>query len=110
MSLATDIADDYEDFDWTETVTFQARNPTGTADSTVTALRRVLSRRDLAFDNGVGLQPDDLVFILFSATLGSNAPKSGDIITDSSGQVYTILSVEKGTLGSKWRCVCRKRD
>jgi len=109
MTLATDIAGDHSVIDGTETVTVTPQNPTGTADSSVTALRRQLSRRELQFSGIIGLTPDDMVWHLWETTMSMSSVKAGDLITDSASVVFTILSASKDTLGTRWRCPCRKQ-
>jgi hypothetical protein len=55
-------------------------------------------------------EPRDLVWHLFTATLGGAVPKNGDTLTDASGAVWTILEFELTTLGTRYRAVCRKQS
>lgn len=94
--------------DNTETVTLTPQNPAATAITGITALRRALQRRDMDAVAGLSVENDVIVWHLPSSALGSTAPKQGDIITAGS-EVWTILSAEKQTLGTRWRFVCVKR-
>ena len=105
MTLAADIAGDYSVMDGTEAVTLTPQNPAGTPASGVTALRRVLSKRDLM---GIGIEPSDLVWHLWVSTLGGTVPKQGDKITDAGSVSYLIQNLELDTLGTRWRCIARK--
>jgi len=107
MVLSTDIASDMATFDGTETVSLWDASA-NTTDSSVTALRRALSHREVMLNGPVGIEPDDLVFHLQGNTTAIT-PTSGDTITDSGSVVYTILSVSKETLGTRWRCVSRQQ-
>lgn len=110
MSAVDDIQDDYLEIDETETVTLASAFPTGSSDATVTALRRPLSRRDVSFAAQMGYSADSVVWCLFTRTMGSLQPRAGWTITDSSGDVFVILSVSKNTFGTWWRCVCNRND
>ncbi|MHC4526412.1 MAG: hypothetical protein ACYS29_00935 [Planctomycetota bacterium] len=107
MALADDIASDLADFDGTETVSLYDQSA-NTTDSSVTALRRVLSHRDVQMGSPLGLEPDDTVFHLQLNTT-SIVPTGGDKITDSGSVLYTILSAHKETLNTRWRCICRQQ-
>jgi hypothetical protein len=106
MALADDIASDLADFDGAETVSLYDASA-NTTDSAVTALRRVLSHRDVQMGAPLGVEPDDIVFHLQQNTT-SIVPTGGDTITDSGGTVFSIASVNKETLGTRWRCICRQ--
>lgn len=110
MTYTADYSGDHAHADGVETVTFTPQNPVGSAVTTVKALRANLSRPELAFvGGGLGIEPEWIVWILFSATLGGNTPKGGDIITDASADVWTILNLTKRPDETQWRAVCRKR-
>jgi hypothetical protein len=109
MPLADDIANDYTYFDGLETVTFTPRNPTGAAVPNVKGLRRVQEQTSIAATSGaMPSEPIDVVFHLWTATLGGAVPKNGDSLTDSLGTVWTILDLQKTTLGTRYRAACRK--
>ena len=105
MSLATDIQSDYTKIDDTEIVTLTPKYRTLAADATVTALRQPLNKKELDWASNAGLSPKAITFTLFNATL-TPTPQVNDTITDSSSVVYTIMKVDKLTLGTRWRCVC----
>jgi len=107
MTLAADIADDYTFMDGVETVTVTFR-PAGTQVTTVKALRRTTNWRELNAGLQGNFEIGTEVFQLFNATLSSNIPKNGDLITDSDSKKYTIKSVIKATLGTRWDCICNQ--
>jgi len=114
MSLAEDIAGDWEWEDGIETVTVTQRNADGTtaADADAKALRGELSHRELGIGGPAGIEPTDIVWKVWSATLTNATPKRGGTITDSGSTVWTILSLTERTIGSVsiWhRCICRKQ-
>ena len=107
MTLATDIADDMAGFDGVETVTLTDVSAS-TSDATVTGLRGPLSHREIMMNGPAGLEPDDMVWNL-QANTTAIVPVPGDTITDGDSVVWTILSVMKATLGTRWRCTCRRQ-
>ena len=110
MPLASDIANDFALFDGLETVTLTPRNPTGAAVANVKGLRRVQRQANIAASPGeMPSEPTDLVWHLWTASLGGAVPKNGDTLTDSAGVVWTILELHKTTLGTRYRAVCRKQ-
>ena len=109
MTFATDIANDYEVFDGTETVTYSnvANGAVSSTDATVPgALRRNVQKSQLGGE--LALTPQDLVWHLPVATL-TGTPKVGDTITDSGSVVWNMLAVSKDTLGTRWRCITRQQ-
>ncbi len=107
MTLATDIASDLEDFDGVETVSLHDQSA-DTTDATVTALRGLLSHREVQQGGPLGIEAHDVVFNL-QANTTSIVPEPGDTITDGDSVVFQVLSVNKMTLGTRWRCVCRQQ-
>lgn len=107
MTLATEIASDMADFDGLETVSLYDQSA-DTTDTTVTALRRSLSHREVQLGAPLGIEPHDVVFHL-QANTTAIVPENGDTITDSDSVVFQVLSVSKDTLETRWRCVCRQQ-
>ena len=107
MTLATDIASDLADFDGVETVSLYDQSA-DTTDASVTALRGPLSHRELQQGGPLGIEPHDVVFNI-QANTTSIVPQPGDTITDGDNIVFQVLSVDKKTLGTRWRCVCRQQ-
>ncbi|KKN80768.1 hypothetical protein LCGC14_0325740 [marine sediment metagenome] len=106
MTLATDIASDLATMDGIETVTLYDASA-DTTDTSVTALRRALSHREVQLGFPAGIEARDVAFHL-QANTTAIVPVAGDTITDSGSVVFTILSVSKDTLGTRWRCLCRQ--
>ncbi len=101
-----DLSNDYLSFDNLETVTLTPQGSGATAVTGVKALRRVLSLTQIAFlGAGLGIDRNALAFNLFTATLGTAIPVNGDTITDSAGVAYTIDSVDKMSLGSRYKAI-----
>lgn len=110
MTLAADIADDYTIFDNTETVTLTPKNPAGTADSSVTALRGPVTRQQAAqMGGGFVASPNHCSFAIFIATLGSTVPRPGDTITDAASVVWNVLMAQQATLQSRYDCLAVKQ-
>ena len=107
MTLATDIASDMATFDGLETVTLYDQSA-NTSDTSVSALRRALSHREVQLNGPIGIEPSDVACHV-QANTTAIVPVPGDSITDSGSVVFTILSVSKDTLGSRYRCVCRQQ-
>jgi len=110
VTVASTIATDYQHIDGIEAVTFT--DTSGNATTGVYAFRSGLSYRETVMAAGGAYQPTDIVFELWSATLGGEIPTEGATITDSGSIVYTIRSAVETAIGStsiKWRCVCVKQ-
>lgn len=108
MTVAADIATDWQYVDGIETVTHTPQ-PGGTPDTSVKALRGELSWREVQLGGPAGLAPDDLAFDVWAATV-TDVPKQGDTLTDGDATVYTILSVSAKTIGAtaiRYRCLAR---
>lgn len=110
MSLSSDIASDFTLFDGLETVTLTPRNPDGAPVVNVKGLRRVAQQRNIAASPGaMPCEPTDLVWHVWTATLGGAVPKNGDTLTDAAGTVWTIVELQLTTLGTRYRAVCRRQ-
>lgn len=108
--MTLDIAHDLSLADGSETVTVTLKRVDAETQVPVTgALRRALGRPH-AFYSGVALQGDELVWNVPHVPLGEAELQRGDTIADSAGSVWTILSAARVTLGTRWRCVCRKEQ
>ncbi len=105
MSLASDIANDYEFIDGVELVTVTPDTPAATAQTNVKALQRQLSRSDVYFGTQIGISPSDTVFHLWASTLGAVVPNPEDRITQSGGTVWRILSLQFSPITGRWRCI-----
>ncbi|NLF09771.1 MAG: hypothetical protein GX594_17600 [Pirellulaceae bacterium] len=119
MSLDFNPSDDFIDLaDGTEPVTLLRRGSTpGEGGSAIAhALRRAITAGQAALVNRGDVRKlvasdgryaaADLVWHLPAAEL-AEAPRLGDAILDGDGRRWTILSVKKATLGTRWRCETR---
>ena len=111
MTVAADIATDWQHVDGIEDVTYTRRLPSGDATDAAKAHRESLNFRETMLNGPAGLQPTDIVWVLWAATL-AYTPSQGDTITDSAADVWAILSATGATIGAtaiKYRCICRKQ-
>lgn len=106
MTLSADIAADLASLDGAETVSLYDASA-NTTDATVTAIRGPLTRGETYF-GPAGIEPTDVAFNIQASTTAV-VPAPQDKITDSANTAYTIITVSKMTLGSRYRCVCRQQ-
>jgi hypothetical protein len=106
--MTLSLSDDWRLIDGIELVTFTPGNPTGVPVAGVRALRRVLQRNEISALAMLGVEPDDLVWHLWDATLAGAIPRNGDTITDSAAVTWTILALGHATLDTRWRAICRQ--
>lgn len=105
MTLAADIANDWQQFDGVETVTVAAN---GTAIDDAKGLQSATDRMDIAMLGSIGLEADTTVWTVWTATLGGATIRNGDKITDGDGNGWIVRQVSLKTLGTRFRCVCVK--
>jgi hypothetical protein len=99
-----DVSQHHTFFHNTETVTFTAVRDTGDTETTVEyALRRQLNRSDVTA-SVIEITGSEIVWNLPVAEL-STEPQRGDTITDSAGVVWTVMSWQKQTFGTRWRII-----
>jgi len=109
VGLLVDHGGDHAFIDGVETVTFTPIDG-GAAVATAKALRDELSFREVLVGAPLGIEPKDIVFVLWDSTLSSNEPDGGCTITDGASVVYTIISARRwGPANTQWRCICRKQ-
>ena len=70
------------------------------------ALRREITLKEMASSGGV-YQAGDVSFSLPNDLCTIYKPAVGDTITDYQ-DIWTILTVAYATMGTRWRCVCRR--
>lgn len=94
--------------DNTEEVTFRSLGAGGTFTDTpgVPALRRSLSRREVATLGGAALAQGVVVWNLEA---GSLSPKPGDRVKDAGNVEYVVEAAELATFGSRWRLQTKKK-
>ncbi len=108
--MSFDLSDDYQAFDFRETVSVKFIKHGGTDVDVVdiSALRRPLTKRDRNH-LGIGVDGIGLSWELFDTLLSGNEPKSGDVITDASSVVWIIRSADTLAAGETWRCLTEKK-
>jgi hypothetical protein len=102
------VAADYEFDDEAESVTY---TPLTGDPATVAAKRTELSHREASLGGPAGIQPTDVVWIVFAATITA-IPVRSATITDSDSDVWTVQSVTTRSFAGtpyEYRCICRKR-
>jgi len=107
MTLTLAIADDLDLFDGLETATFTHRVDSST-DAITVALFRAISTDEAAASDGK-YTTEDVRAHVKTSEVGTD-PEPGDTITDASGVIWTILSVQRDTLATRWRLICRRLD
>ena len=106
--MTLDLAADASLADGSETVTVTLKRAEGeTQISVAGALRRALGRPH-AFYAGMVIQGDEVVWNVPHQPLAGADLRRGDTVAEAGGTVWTILSAARLTLGTRWRCVCRK--
>ena len=119
MAINFDPSDDLiTSADGTESVTLLRRGRTpGSSGTTIAhALRRAITAGQAAVVSTGDVRKRvvsdgrymgaDVVWHLPAAEL-TDPPRLGDVIRDGAGQRWTILTVKKATLGTRWRCETR---
>lgn len=107
IPIATlDLSGHYAYFHGTEAITHTSTRDTGNlTDAVANALRRQVTSKEAAASNGV-YTTSDLAWSL-PVSQAAYTPKPGDKITDAAAVVWTVLQVDKATLGTRWRCLSR---
>lgn len=105
---SSDLAADCISLDGGETVSVSLRRSDGIIAVTVAgALRRALARQERPVD-GVSLAEDGLVWHVPQAALPEGYQlQPGDHVV-AGDEIWTIIAAEKQSLGTRWRCVCRR--
>ena len=106
LDLATAIADDPDIFDGLEAASLTHRL-TGNVSSGNVLFRAIDAAEAAASD---GRYTMDDVRVHFKLSDVSETPKPADTVTDAGGQVWTVLAVQKATIGTRWRLICRILD
>ena len=111
MTLATDIANDCDEFDGIETVTLRQIRPGGTNPVSVASVTsNPLTRRQmLALGGAIDLDGDAKNFSLNVTDVGSGGVKRGDQLIQSDNTVWTVVECALATLGTRWKVVAEQR-
>jgi len=86
------------------TVSLTKQNPTGTYSTTVDNAIRLPMTKSQISPAGVD-EPNMLVYLLPTDSLGTVIPSNGDWITDDT-LVSTILNAKRELADAMWRCAC----
>lgn len=108
MASIVNYNGEWEFIDGIEDVILQSLNPEGETAESGKGLRGNVTWKDASVVANYGHSRADLVFVLWTATLGGLIPKHGDKIEDENGDVYTILVAEMNRNGSQYRCITTK--
>lgn len=107
MSIAEEVADDWEEVEGIETVTLIATNRAENEKKGVKALRGSMKHRELMLAQQLNMPLDSVVFILFTNTMGTFVPQPMDKI-QAGQERFTIKHAKEGRFGTPWRCMCSK--
>lgn len=105
------VSTDYQVFDGLETVLY-GRGDLSAIGTWTNVLRRELTTREVEASNGV-YRAGDLRLTVPNAVLGVDGPPQiGDRIafTTELSTVYLIVTVDRLTMGSRFRCVVRRPE
>lgn len=105
--MTLSIGSDYLIFDGLEAVTL-TDPANGDTLSIASALRREVKASEAGVSNGRYTQHD--VKWELPVTLATTVPRMGGSITDGDAAIWKILAVDKCTLGTRYRCWCRKLE
>lgn len=112
MTVNLNPADDFELFDGRATVSYVSTSGEST-DTTITglsAIHRAANHRDAQQLAGLGISGVERVFHISASGLTSVSPKEGDKIVDASGVKWRVLRAAFQTLGTRWRCDCKRTE
>lgn len=110
FDLSAAIADDFDLFDETETVTYQRRTLAGattSSDATVTALKRATVGQVLDLGDGAQIVIDVARWHLKASTL-ADAPRKGDRIVSAVHGTWEVLEDSKEAVGTRHVCTCKR--
>jgi hypothetical protein len=107
--MTLDISGDYVIFDNGEAVTLRQIRPEGASSVRVAnAVAGVVNRARLAAA-GIEITGDEKGFSLNALQVGSLGVEVDDIIIDSAGERWRVLSTSLATLDTRWSVVCRRQ-
>lgn len=108
LDLATSIADDFEIFDATESVSLTTTAGVVTSGiAGVTSGMLTRAQRDVIGE--VATAGEYRSFRLPVAELASAVPSQGDKITDAASRAWTILAVDLATCDTGYICACARQ-
>ena len=110
MTVAANIAGDWQSMgDVIEDVTHT--DTTDASTDAVKAYRTELSFREISANGLAGLEPSDIVWVVWAETMAA-VPAQNDTLTDSASAVWSVLTLTAITIGATvitYRCICRKQ-
>lgn len=107
--MTLDIAGDYTLFDGGQSVTLrQIRADGSTSVAVSNVVGGVVANRRAAYA-GLEITGDESAFSLNATQVGTPGVIVDDIIIDSAGVSWRVLSAEKRTLDTRWYAVCRRQ-
>lgn len=107
--MSLDVSGDYTLFDGGETVTLRQIRPDGTTSVTVAnALAGVVGNNRGSYQ-GVEVTGYEKSWSLNATQIGTRGVLVDDIITDSSGEAWRVLTTQLATLDTRWVVVTRRQ-
>ena len=107
--MTLDISDDYTIFDGGEVVTLRQIRPDGATSVTVdNAVSGPVDRRRAAMA-GIDITGDERSFSLNATQPGARGVQVDDIVIDSTGERWRVLSTSLASLDARWIVLTRKQ-
>ena len=108
---AASIADDYLQWEDTETVSLISVAHGGADDTTVTNITAKplrIRRSDFEILANLGIEDETRTWLMPDTLLDSNRPKSGDVIVRADSTRWIIRTAEQIVHDTVWRCLTTK--
>lgn len=107
--MSLDISGDYTIFDGGEVVTLRQIRPDGATSVTVdNAVSGPVDRRRAAMA-GIDITGDERSFSLNATQPGTRGVQVDDIVIDSTGERWRVLSTSLASLDARWIVLTRKQ-
>jgi hypothetical protein len=107
--MTLDISGDYTIFDGGEVVTLRQIRPDGATSVTVdNAVSGPVDRRRAAMA-GIDITGDERSFSLNATQPGAQGVQVDDIVIDSTGERWRVLSTSLASLDARWIVLTRKQ-
>ena len=107
--MTLDISGDYTIFDGGEVVTLRQIRPDGATSVTVNnAVSGPVDRRRAAMA-GIDITGDERSFSLNATQPGARGVQVDDIVIDSTGERWRVLSTSLASLDARWIVLTRKQ-
>jgi hypothetical protein len=110
MAYISDDSGDHAFVDGVETVSYDPAEAGISAIAGVKAIRGTVDTIAPTFSDGLALTPDDVVFCIWTVTLGGRVIRRDDTITDTAAtpRSYQVRSWRDSEDENQVICVCRK--